>query len=119
MKENQTSAKTSSEQRRSPRYRSLAGIRINGYEGQALLKDINAGGFCMQSRTFVSLTPGVRYTINITPEANLAAFTLVVEVCWVRSDVSRFEAGFALVEQPKENSFETYINYLKSHKTAL
>jgi hypothetical protein len=108
-------------QRRYPRYHALAAIRIDGYYGQALLKDINLGGFRMQSRTFVSLTPGVKYTINITPESDMNLFSLVVEVRWVKSEISRFEAGFAIIQTPiqtpaDKKAFEMYIDYLKSHK---
>jgi hypothetical protein len=109
----------SAENRKYPRYRSLASLSINGYEGRAILKDISTGGFSMQSRTFVSLTPGTEYAMRISSEnQHIDPFELVGSVCWVRSDVSRFEAGFVIVKSPPGTTLGEYINYLKQHKKA-
>jgi hypothetical protein len=101
---------------RSPRYNSVAGVYINGFDGQALLKNISVGGFCMQSKTFAALVPGEEYGMKISPEkpSGLDAFDVEVEVRWVRSEVSRFEAGLLIAGSPSVREMEKYINYLAS-----
>jgi hypothetical protein len=100
---------------RAPRYDSLAAVRVNGFEGQALLKNISITGFCMQSKTFANLTPGKQYTMYISPEAStgLATIEVEVEVRWIRSEVSRFDVGLLIAKPLLNKTMDTYINYLK------
>ncbi|MDR2403118.1 MAG: PilZ domain-containing protein [Spirochaetaceae bacterium] len=107
----------SNENRRAPRYGSWAHVRINGFEGEAILRNINLGGFCLESRTFAAITVRDRYTMNIVPEVSTALnpFGLEVEVRWVRSTESRFSAGFAVTKLPSDRGLEKYVEYLRTH----
>ncbi|MDR0721740.1 MAG: methyl-accepting chemotaxis protein [Treponema sp.] len=98
---------------RAPRYKAKALVSINEFEGNALLSNINLGGFSIASKTFAAIVPGESYTMKITPDTmvNIDSFELTVHVRWIRSTVSRFTAGFSI--QDSESGFETYVNYLK------
>ncbi|MDR3200699.1 MAG: PilZ domain-containing protein [Spirochaetales bacterium] len=108
---------------RAPRYNSLAAVRINGFEGMALLKNISMSGFCMQSKTFADFTPGEKYDLTITPESStsLRPIEMVVQARWIRSEVSRFEVGFQaeigfhVANAAANRELERYIEYLKIH----
>jgi hypothetical protein len=117
-KKNQRDAnqQTSSENRREPRYGTWAQVRINGFEGQALLRNINRGGFRMESRTYAAITVGEHYTMQITPEESAAIhpFSIEVEVRWVRSTEKSFNSGFLIVKPPADRSLEKYISYVKA-----
>ncbi|MDR1949586.1 MAG: PilZ domain-containing protein [Spirochaetaceae bacterium] len=104
---------------RAPRYNSWARVGINGFEGEALLRNISRGGFRMESRTFVAITIGEIYAMSITPEAStlLTPFDLEVEVRWVRSTESSFNAGFAVTKALSNRGFEKYVEYLEAHNT--
>jgi hypothetical protein len=101
----------SMDNRRAPRYSALAQVRINGFEGQALLRNINQGGFCMESRTYAAITLGDHYTMEIIPESatNLRPFKLDVEVRWVRSTEKSFNSGFLILTPPADRSLERYV----------
>jgi hypothetical protein len=103
---------------RAPRYDSLALVRVNGFEGEALLKNISVTGFCMQSKTYANLTPGNKYIIRLFPEdsAGLEAIESEVEVRWVRSEVSKFEVGLLVTKYngAGAKNMEKYIDHLKS-----
>jgi hypothetical protein len=109
----------STDNRRAPRYDSWAHVKINGFEGEALLRNINLGGFRMESRTFVAITIGDNYAMNVVPETATAlrSFDLEVEVRWVRSTESSFNAGFAVTKAPLDRGLEKYVEYLKVHST--
>jgi hypothetical protein len=100
---------------RAPRYESMAFVSINGFEGQALIKNVSTTGFCMQSKTFAALTPGKNYKIRIVPEkiTGLSAIEVEVDVRWVRSEVSKFEVGFQMVRSDSSRELERYISHLK------
>jgi hypothetical protein len=100
---------------RAPRYDSFAAIRINGFEGEALLKNISLTGFCMQSKTYADLSPGETYFIQIIPESltGLAKFDVEVEVRWVRSEVSKFDVGLLLTKTQSRLEMDKYIDFLK------
>jgi hypothetical protein len=102
---------------RAPRYDSLAHVHVNGFEGKALLKNISVTGFCMQSKTYASLTPGNTYTMSIVPEdsTGLQAIDSEVEVRWVRSEVSKFEVGLQITKPDARRNMEKYIEYLRTH----
>jgi hypothetical protein len=99
---------------RAPRYDSYALVKVNGFEGQALLKNISLTGFCMQSKTYANLTPGTTYSISILPEASsgLKAIAADVEVRWVRSEVSNFEVGLFITKPSAGREMEKYVEYL-------
>ncbi|MDR3333823.1 MAG: hypothetical protein LBT13_02890 [Treponema sp.] len=103
------------EKRRLARYSCLAGVRINSFEGEALLRDINDTGFCMASKTYVAINPNEKYIMWIAPESEteIEPFELELEVRWVRSTASLFEAGFSVVKPPENNSLQKYVNHLK------
>jgi hypothetical protein len=102
--------------KRAPRYDSMAIVCINGFEGQALLKNISNSGFCMQSKTFAALTPGEKYILKIFPEktTGLGDIEVEVEVRWIRSEVSKFESGFLLTKPLAAQDLNKYIDYLKT-----
>jgi hypothetical protein len=103
---------------RAPRYDSLALIRVNGFEGEALLKNISVTGFCMQSKTYANLTPGNKYIMRVFPEdsSGLDAIEAEVEVRWVRSEVSKFEVGLLVSKYTGAGgkNMEKYVDYLKT-----
>jgi hypothetical protein len=102
---------------RAPRYSTVARVRINGFEGEAVLRNISVGGFRMESRTYAAIVLGDRYTMQIAPDASVGikAFELDVEVRWVRSTESSFNAGFLVVKSPLDRSLEKYIDYVTRH----
>jgi hypothetical protein len=102
---------------RPPRYRTVARVRINGFEGEAVLRNINEGGFCMESRTYAAISPGEHYIMLICPEksAEIPCFELEVEGRWIRSTEKTFSAGFLIVKSPVDHSMERYMNHLKRH----
>jgi hypothetical protein len=102
---------------RAPRYVSLAMISINGFEGQAALRNVSAGGFCMESKTFADMDAGASYSIRVTPEehARISYFELTVEVRWILSSPEKFSVGFKVV-QGGGRSFEKYVEYLKDRQ---
>jgi c-di-GMP-binding flagellar brake protein YcgR len=101
---------------RQPRYDCLAFVRINGFEGQAILRNISAGGFCLESKTYAHVQPGEPYTIEITPvaESGITVFSVKVEARWVKSEVERFNVGFLIVNSAAERHLAKYIDYLKT-----
>jgi hypothetical protein len=95
----------------------MARVAINGFEGEALLKNISVGGFCMESGTFAALGVGEQYIINITPENNsrLSSFDLEIEVRWIKSTEKNFMTGFLIINPSGNRSLEKYIEYVKNH----
>jgi hypothetical protein len=105
---------------RAPRYVSLAMVSINGFEGMAALRNVSAGGFCMESKTFVDLNVGASYGIHVIPEeyTGIGHFELTVEVRWILSSPEKFSAGFRIV-QGVGRAFEKYVDYLKERHQRL
>jgi hypothetical protein len=101
---------------RPPRYTSIARVRINGFEGEAVLRNISTGGFRMESRTYAAITVGDHYTMRIKPEAGsgLSPFDLEVEVRWIQSTETSFSSGFLIIKSPANRPFEKYIDYIKT-----
>ena len=64
--------------REMPRFTSKAGIFIEGFEGEGLLKNVSETGCCLESVTYVAIKPSDEYQIKIVPAAgeNTAAFTV-------------------------------------------
>jgi hypothetical protein len=103
------------ENRKNPRYRTLAQARIPGVlEGESLLKDLSITGCCVECTVFVDVKPNDRYQLEIKPEsvANIGSFQLVVEVKWVRSGDYSSEVGFSIVASPRGKLFQRYVDYL-------
>jgi hypothetical protein len=105
----------SEETPRPPRYSSVARILINGFDGEAVLRNISTGGFRMESRTYAALQAGKSYAIQIKPEAasTISPFNLEVEVRWVQSTETSFNSGFLIIKAPPDRSFEQYLDYIK------
>jgi hypothetical protein len=107
---------SSREMPRAPRYGCVARIGINGFDGEAVLRNINAGGFCMESKTFAAITAHEHCTIRVKPEAaaNMDPFEMEVEARWIRSTEKSFNAGFLVIGYSGDKSFEKYVDYIKS-----
>jgi hypothetical protein len=102
---------------RLPRYSTVARVSINGFEGEAVLRNINEGGFCLESKTYAAITPGERYIMWISPEKTTAIsrFEIEVEGRWIRSTEHSFNAGFLIVKPPVGRSMERYMDHIKQH----
>jgi hypothetical protein len=100
---------------REPRHSCIASVRINGFEGEAIITNISPSGYCMESKTYAALAPGERHVMRLQPEAssNLRAFDMEVEVRWIKSSETRFSAGFLILERPADRSLEKYIDYVR------
>ncbi|MDR0707273.1 MAG: bacteriohemerythrin [Treponema sp.] len=106
--------------RRAKRYDCKARISIKGFEGIAALKDINDSGFCMMSKTYITIAPKEALTIRITPESvtGIGAFDIKVEVRWIKCSPTLFMAGFLIKEKSGSKLFQQYIDCLtKNHPT--
>jgi hypothetical protein len=101
---------------RPPRYVCVVRVGINGFEGEAILRNISSGGFLMESRTYAAIVVGDHYVMQIKPEAasGVKIFNLKVEVRWIKCTETRFSAGFLIVEPPVDRSFENYLEYIKN-----
>jgi hypothetical protein len=104
------------ENRKNPRYRTLARARIAGVlEGDNLLKDLSITGCCVECTIYADIQPGGRYQMEIEPEsvAQIGNFELSVENKWVRSGGYSTEVGFGVVASPKNaKQFQRYVDYL-------
>ncbi|MDR2051976.1 MAG: PilZ domain-containing protein [Treponema sp.] len=102
---------------RPPRYASLAMVSINGFEGQAVLRNVSTGGFCMESKTFADMDVGASYEISVTPEKHTGInhLELTVEVRWILSSPEKFSVGFRVVQGNSHafEKFEKYVDYLR------
>jgi hypothetical protein len=103
---------------RAPRYTCVVKVGINGFEGEAALKNISTGGFLMESKTYAAITVGEHYTMRIKPEdaSGMKLFELEVEVRWIQSTETKFSAGFLVVRPPADRSFEKYLDYIKTQQ---
>jgi hypothetical protein len=101
---------------RAPRYSCVVKVGINGFEGEAVLKNISNSGFLMESQTYAAITVGEHYTMQIKPEvvSGVKTFGLDVEVRWIRSTETKFSAGFLIVRPPADRSFEKYLEHIKA-----
>jgi hypothetical protein len=101
---------------RAPRYPCKAYVRINGFDGAAVLRNINQGGFCMESRTYAAIKVGEHHAMQIKPEAsaNINPLDLEVEVRWVKSTEFSFSTGFLILTCPSGELFEKYLNHIKA-----
>jgi hypothetical protein len=115
MKKKTESVEDSGANPRQPRYDCLAVVKVNGFEGKAVLRNVSVSGFCMESKTYVHMQPGEQYTMEITPvaESGIAVFSVKVEARWVKSEVDHFNVGFLMVNSAAERHLAKYIDYLK------
>jgi hypothetical protein len=97
----------------------VARIRINGFEGEAVLRNINSGGFRMESRTYAAITVGERYGMKIIPESasNISPFDLEIEARWVQNTEKSFSAGLRVASPSANKIFDKYVNYVKTHSS--
>jgi hypothetical protein len=88
--------------------------------GPAVLKNLSAGGMCIQCNQFVIVAPGEKYTIDVLPEKNaqVERFSLDVESRWVCARINYCEMGFAIVVSPgtpAEAQLKRYLDFLAGH----
>jgi hypothetical protein len=100
--------------KREHRHESMAHIRIHGFDGYALLRDINNNGFCMASKTYVTINRNERHKMIIMPEAeaHIPHIELEVEVRWTRITEHKFAAGFQIITGSNA-SLRAYLAYLE------
>jgi hypothetical protein len=110
---------TFQDQRKEPRYSAVARIRVNGFEGEAVLRDINSTGFQMESKTYAAIIVGEHYNMQIVPEnvANIPPIDLEVEVRWVRNAEVSFNSGFLITGRPSDKAFDKYMIFIKTRYT--
>ena len=109
------------ENRKSPRYRAFAHVRIPGVlEGENVLKDLSVTGCCVECTVISDLQPGIQYIIEIEPEkvSQIGRFELTVERKWVHSGDYSSEIGFSVTASPKGRQFQRYVDYL-SYRSSL
>jgi hypothetical protein len=104
---------------RPPRYASLARVGINGFEGEAVLRNVSSGGFRMESRTYAAIGVGENYTMQVRPEdkSGIPVFDLEVEARWVKSTETSFNSGFLVTKAPAGRVLEKYIDYIKTRNS--
>jgi hypothetical protein len=108
------------ENRKNPRYRSLAHARIpKVLEGENILKDLSVTGCCVESTVIVDIQPDIHYQLEIIPEktSHIGNFELTVERKWIRSGDYSSEIGFFIVASPKGRQFQRYVDYLSYRST--
>ena len=101
--------------RKSPRYRSMAHAQIPGISGdEGLLKNISITGCCIECAGMTEIQPDTQYRLTIKPEreAHIGSFELQVECKWVRNDGSTVELGFSVIASPKGKKLFRYVDYL-------
>lgn len=109
------------ENRKNPRYRTLARARIPGIlEGENLLKDLSITGCCVECTAYSDIKPNTPYRLEIEPEsvANIGDFDISVESKWIRAGDYSSEVGFNIVASPKGKHFQRYVDYL-SYRSSL
>jgi hypothetical protein len=107
-------AEQNTERRKEGRYESMVHIRIQGFDGYALIRNINSSGFCMASKTYVALNRGEIHQMQIMPEeaTGISTIELEVEVRWTRTTEKTFAAGFQILQS--NSALRAYISYLEA-----
>jgi hypothetical protein len=100
---------------RAPRYECMARISIEGFEGEAVMRNVSPGGFRMESRVHREIAVHTLCSVRVAPEdgSGIQAFDLEAEVRWVRIDEDSLSAGFMVPGKVAEESFESYVTYRK------
>ena len=108
------------EQRRAPRYQTLAHARINGVlDGENVLKNLSITGCCIEYTGVADIQPNTQYLLEIKPEkvSRIRSFQLQVEAKWIRNDNYTTEIGMSIVASPKGKQFQRYVDYLAYRHT--
>jgi len=103
------------ENRRSPRYRTIARVQISKVaESEGLLKNISITGCCVECPGMVNIQPLNQYQMIVIPEkeSHIGTFELLVDCKWVRNDGHGTELGFGILTSPKGKQFQHYVDYL-------
>lgn len=103
------------ENRRAPRYSSMAQARIEDLSGgEALLKDLSVTGCRLEFSAAVALGPDAPCRILVLPEsaAGIEAFELKARSRWSWAGYDSFEIGFLIEGSPKGRAFQRYVDYL-------
>ena len=103
------------ENRKNPRYQSLAHAKIPGLlGGEIILKDLSVTGCCVECTVVTDIQPDIRYQIEIIPEktSRIGNFELTVERKWIRNGDYSSEIGFFILASPKGRHFQRYVDYL-------
>jgi hypothetical protein len=100
------------EKRKQIRYQSSAKVWMEDREGD--LKDFSLNGCCIRIAFSADMENGREYRIEIVPEAEaqVAAFTIGAEICWIRREGDFCEAGFFITRFPEGELFRRYADYL-------
>ena len=105
-------------QHREHRYQSMAHIRIHGFDGRALIRNINNSGCCMASKTYVAIHQHEKHKMEVIPEdaSGISTIMLDVEVRWTRTTVKNFASGLRIIHGGA--ALRAYLAYLeKTHQT--
>jgi hypothetical protein len=103
------------ENRKTPRYRTLARARISGIlDGENILKDLSITGCCVECTVNAKTQTGTQYQMEIQPEgaSGIGNFQFTVEQKWARNEGYATEIGFSITDFPKGKQFERYVDYL-------
>ena len=103
------------ENRKTPRFQSIAHVRIPGLSGgENVLKDISITGCCVECVAAADVQPDTQYHIEIQPEkvSNIGKFELTVESKWIQNGEQSTEIGFFILASPKGRQFQHYVDYL-------
>ena len=79
-----------------------------------MLKNISITGCCVVCLSSVNISINSSYKIKIEPEsdAKIGDFVLVVECKWIKETEHSKEIGFNIVDFPKGELFQRYVDYL-------
>ena len=102
------------EQRRTIRLLTNAKMMIEGLkEGEAILKDISVTGCRVECPANLEVKLNAQYKLEIVPEssAKIGSFGLLAESRWIKTSANSFEAGFLILESPKGEQFQNYVDY--------
>ena len=99
-----------------PQFNLLAGISINGYDGEGQLGNISISGCSLLSVTYVNIKPDEVYQVKITPppEDKLEPFSLNLKLSWTKSSETLFYAGFSLEKGNSNHNLSHYVEVLRS-----
>jgi len=103
------------EQRKEVRFQTRAHAKLEGAdERKILVKDFSVTGCRIEYSDIGELELNTRYKLEIIPEddAKIGVFTLLVESKWIRIQSLGYEVGFAIIESPKGEFFQRYVDYL-------
>ena len=103
------------EKRKDIRFETLAKVRIKEIGKESFpLRDLSVTGCRVECPIEKDIMPNMLFSLEIIPEkpSKIKLFTIKVESKWVRVGVCTCEAGFLIVDPPKGEQFQRYIDYL-------